>query len=203
MADLDEAKRQYEKGLDGYRIGEYDEALEALNRARDLFAEAGDRKAEADALNDIGVVCVQLEDWEQAKGALQEALTIRMAMQDRSGEGMTLGNLGMMHARQGENEEAAESYAKAIAIFQELGERGNEKAVARQLGKLKMKRGRFLDALGDYQAELAGEESPGGPQKVARNLFRMLGRLTGGGEPAEAEDEDTESVEGGEQEGEA
>jgi tetratricopeptide (TPR) repeat protein len=200
MADFDEARRLYDKGLDTYRIGEYQEALEALNRARDLYAEAGDRKEEADVLNDIGVVRVQLEEWDQAQEALEEALTIRMTLQDRSGEGMALGNVGMMYARQGEREKAAEAYEKAIAIFQELGERGNEKAVARQLSKLKLKSGRFMDALGDYHADVRAEESPGAPQKLARQLFRMLGRMTGGGLPedegAEYDEEDEQEPEG-------
>jgi hypothetical protein len=49
------------------------------------------------------------------------------------------------------------------------------------LGKLKLKRGRFLDALGDYRDELEGEEENGGAQRLARRLYRLLGRLAGGG----------------------
>jgi tetratricopeptide (TPR) repeat protein len=107
---------------------------------------------------------------------------------------MTLGNLGMLYARQGNEEKAAETYEEAIAIFQELGERGNEKAVARQLGKLKIKKGRFLDALGDYEEELGKEDAPSGPQKLARQLFRMLGRLTGGGQIQEEDGDDEGEV---------
>lgn len=163
MANLEEAKRLYDKGLDGYRAGEYEEALEALTRARDLYAEAGDRGNESAVLNDMGVVCVQMEDGENAQRFLEEALTIRMALQDRAGQGMTLGNLGMMYARQDEDEKAIEAYQKAIAIFQELDDQGNVKAVTRQLNKLS------------------------GAPTLAHRLFRMLGRLTGGhdDEPSE------------------
>ena len=156
MANLEEAKRLYDKGLDGYRAGEYEEALEALTRARDLYGEAGDRDNESAVLNDMGVVCVQMEDEENAHRFLEEALTIRMALQDRSGQAMTLGNLGMMYARQDNTEKATESYQQAITIFQELGDQGNAKAVARQLSKLN------------------------GAPTLAHRLFRMLGRLTGG-----------------------
>ena len=172
MANLEEAKRLYDKGLDGYRAGEYEEALEALTRARNLYAEAGDRSQESAVLNDMGVVCVQMEDDENAQRFLEEALTIRMALQDRSGQGMTLGNLGMMYARQDNTEKAAEAYQQAIAIFQELGDQGNEKAVARQLSKLS------------------------GAPTLAHRLFRLLGRLTGGHDdesPAEEADEDEEA----------
>ncbi len=94
MANLEEAKRLYDKGLDGYRAGEYEEALEALTRARDLYAEAGDRSEESAVLNDMGVVCIQMEDWDNAQRFLEEALTIRMVLQDRSGQGYDPRQLG-------------------------------------------------------------------------------------------------------------
>jgi len=172
VANLEEAKRLYDKGLDGYRAGEYEEALEALTRARDLYAEAGDRDQESAVLNDMGVVCIQMEDGENAHRFLEEALTIRMAIQDRSGQGITLGNLGMMYARQDNNEKATEAYQQAIAIFQELDDQGNAKAVARQLSKLS------------------------GAPTLAHRLFRLLGRLTGGQDeesPAEEPDEGEEA----------
>ncbi|NIV35582.1 MAG: hypothetical protein GWN58_40860, partial [Anaerolineae bacterium] len=44
-----------EQGIDAYRAGEYEEALEAFERARNLSAEAGDREAEVEALGSMGV----------------------------------------------------------------------------------------------------------------------------------------------------
>ena len=171
MANIEEAKRLYDKGLDSYRAGEYEEALEALTRARDLYAEAGDRSTESAVLNDMGVVCVQMEEMENAQRFLEEALTIRMALHDRAGQGMTLGNLGMMYAQQDETQKATEAYQQAIAIFQELDDTGNEKAVARQLSKLT------------------------GAPTLAHRLFRLLGRLTGGKGEESSDEEETDEGE--------
>jgi tetratricopeptide (TPR) repeat protein len=193
MESIEEAAHLYDEGLDAYRVGEYEEAVRALSRARDLAASAGDRSKEAQILNDLGVVYIRLDAWEEARRCLEEARTIRMVTEERSAQGITLGNLGMLHALQDEEEKAVEAYEEALAIFQELGERGNEKAIARQLNKLQMERGRFLDALSDYQAELEQEESPSGPQKVARQLFRLWGRMVGG---PESEEEDEDEIEG-------
>lgn len=175
MANIEEAKRLYNKGLDGYRAGEYEEALDALARARDLYADAGDRSNESAVLNDMGVVCVQMEDEENAHRFLEEALTIRMALQDRAGQGITLGNLGMMYARQDEIEKATEAYQQAIAIFHELDDNGSEKAVARQLDKLS------------------------GAPPLAHRLFRLLGRLTGGQAEESPIEEETDEGEGASQ----
>lgn len=195
MTSEPEARRLYDSGIDAYRAGEYEEALEMLTRARSLYAGAGNRKEESEALNDMGVVCTQLEQWDDAQQYLDEALTIRMALENRSGQGITLGNLGTMYDRQGDEEKAAEAYEQAITIFRELGEWGNEKAVARQLRKLKVQKGKYLDALGDYQEELAGEEAPSGPQRLARRLYSLLGRLTGGGPIQETDEDDVIDVE--------
>jgi tetratricopeptide (TPR) repeat protein len=146
MANIEEARRLYDKGLDDYRAGEYEEAIDTLLRAREMFAAAGDRKAEGDALNDLGVVYVQLEEWDEAQQTFDEVLTIRSAVLDRSGQGITLGNMAMMYERMDDEEKAIEVYEQALEIFQALGEKGNEKAVDRQLKKLK--RGSLLQTLG-------------------------------------------------------
>jgi tetratricopeptide (TPR) repeat protein len=189
MANLEEAKQVYERGIDAYRAGDYDAALETLTQARALYVEAGDRNGESEVLNDLGVVCIQLDEWDDAGQFLGEALAIRQELQNRSGQGITLGNLGMLYDRQGEEEKAAEAYEQAIAIFRELGERGNEKAVLKQLSRLKLKKRRVLEALGDYREGLEGEETPTGAQQLARRLFRLMGRLTGTGPARESDEE--------------
>jgi tetratricopeptide (TPR) repeat protein len=195
MAENDKGQRRFDDGIDAYRAGEYEEALDALAQAQELFAAEGNPDGQVEALGSQGVVYIELEDWDNAKMALDEALAICVTTENRSNQGKVLGNLGMMYARQGDQENAATAYEEAIALFQELGERGNEKAVIRQMGKLKLKKGKFLDALGDYQEGLEEGEDASGAQKMARKLFRLLGRTSGGGSlPAEDETEDDEDV---------
>jgi tetratricopeptide (TPR) repeat protein len=186
----DEAKRFYDSGIDAYRAGEYEEALDVLTRARDLYNRAGNQAGEAEALNDAGVVCIQMEEWERAREYLLAALAIRQAQGNHTGEAITQGNLGTMYERAGEYAAAILAYEQSVALFREVGEKGNEKAVARRLSKLKLKHGRVEEALGDYGAELAGEEELGAPQKMARQLFRLLGRLTGSGATPDEDDDD-------------
>ncbi len=189
MAQPDEAKELYDSAIDSYRVGEYEEALEALVQARDLFVEAGDRAGEIEALGSMGVVYVELEEWDEAQRFFDQALAICLESQDRSNEAKILGNMGAMYERQGDAEKAAVAYEQAISIFRELDERVYEKDTARRLSNLKLRRGKFLDALGHYHEDLAGEKEPGGAQKIARRLFRLLGLTAGGGAPAEGDDE--------------
>jgi len=191
MEQRDQARDAHDTGMDAYRAGEYEQALEAFARARNLFLQAGDRTGEIEALGSMGALSIELEDWDQAGQSLDEALALAQEQGDLSNQGKILGNLGMMYARQGETEKAAEAYEKAIAMFQETGERGYEKDVARQMSKLKLKKGKFLQALEDYQPDLEGDANASGAQKMARKLFRLLGRGTTGPVDLDAgEDED-------------
>ena len=199
--NVDRARHLYDEGIDAYRAGEYEEALAALLKARQLFAGEGLRKEESEALNDAGVVCIQMEDWEAAQTHLDEALTIRMALPDRSGPAVTLGHLGMLYDRQDQADTAIDAYEEAVAIFRDLGERGNEKAVARQLSKLKVQRGKFLEAMDGYREGLEEGEEASGKQKLARKLFQMLGVFGGGGGAISPEEDDEEEEEEQEPEG--
>lgn len=193
MTLAEEAKRAYEEGMDAYRAGEYEEALEAFARARDLFAQEGNQTGEIEALGSLGAINIELEQWDKAQQFLDEALTICTDTEDRSNQAKVLGNLGMMHARQGDTERAVEAYEQAIGIFRDLDDRGNEKAVMRQMSKLKLKKGKVLDAVGDYQEALEDKEA-GGPQQVARKLFQLLGRFAGGGSPDEEHEDDQDAA---------
>jgi len=143
MAEDSKASDMQEQGVDAYRAGEYEEALEAFEQARNLSAEAGDREGEIEALGSMGVVCGELEHWDDAHRFLDQALDICEETEDQVNQGKVLGNLGMIYARQGDEENAAEAYERAIAIFRDLGESGYEKDIARQLSKLKLKKGSF------------------------------------------------------------
>jgi tetratricopeptide (TPR) repeat protein len=196
MEQQDQARDAHDTGMDAYRAGEYEQALDAFARARSLFMQAGDRTGEIEALGSMGAISIELEDWDQAGQTLDEALALAQEQGDLSNQGKILGNLGMMYARQGETEKAAEAYEKAIATFQETGERGYEKDVARQMSKLKLKKGKFLQALEDYQPDLEGGAEVSGAQKMARKLFRLLGRGATGPADLDAGEEDDDDDDG-------
>jgi len=190
MADLKKAHQLHNEGIGHYRAGDYADALETLEQAQALFAEAGHSKKQGEVLNDRGVVLTQMNEGQKALELLQEALAIRREIGDRSGEGITLGNLGALFEQQGETDKALDAYGQAQAIFAELGEKGNEKSIAHQMSKLKLKKGKVLGAVTSFEHELDAEETPTGAQKVAKGLFRFWDQLFGVGAPPMAGDDD-------------
>lgn len=178
MAQRTAAQEMQEQGIDAYRVGEYEEALDAFEQARNLSTQAGDRKGEIEALGSMGVVCVELERWDEARRFLDEAAEICEQAGDRLNKAKVLGNRGMMFARQGDEERAVETYEQALAIFREMGERGYEKDIARQLKKL-TEESRLSEVVGGLRDGLAYRWEASGVPIMARKLFRLSGRQTG------------------------
>ena len=190
MTSVAETSELNEQGVDAFRAGEYEQALEAFQQARDLFAMAGDPKGESEALGDMGIVCIELERWDDARRFLAAALDICDETGNQIYKGKTLCHLGMMYARQGDNDRAEKAYEESIAIFHGLGEDGFEKDVARQLSKLRRKPGRILGALDGFRRGLPEEEGTGSAQRMAHKLFRLFGRRAGPAELGEEQDAD-------------
>jgi len=190
MALVSEASELKEQGVDAFRAGEYEEALEAFQQARDLFAMAGDPQSESEALGNMGVVCIELERWDDARRFLAAATDICDETGDQLNKGKALCNLGMMYARQGESDRAAEAYEESIAIFQELGEQGYEKDVARQLKRLNRET-QLSHALGGFREGLAYRWEATGVPMMARKLFRLGGRQAGPADLDEEQDDET------------
>jgi tetratricopeptide (TPR) repeat protein len=193
MGQEAKASDMQEQGIDAYRAGEYEEALEAFGQARNLSTEAGLPEGEIEALGSMGVVCVELERWDDARQFLDEALSICEETGDQLNKAKILGNLGMLYARQDDAERAVEAYEQASAIFEELGETGYQKDIARQMSKLQLEKKSFFDAIFSYRDALPDEEDATGTQKMARKLFRLFGRLSGP-VPEELEVEDEEEA---------
>ncbi len=190
MTSVTEASELKEQGVDAFRAGEYEEALEAFEQARDLFAMAGDPEGESEALGNMGVACIELERWDDARRFLAAALEICDETGDQLNKGKALCNLGMMHARHGDSDRAAKAYEESIAIFQDLGEHGYEKDVARQLKKL-AREDQLSNALGGFREGLAYRWEATGVPMMARKLFRLVGRR---GDPGDLDEEQDDEI---------
>jgi tetratricopeptide (TPR) repeat protein len=102
------------------------------------------RKAEGNALGNVGVVYMDLGEPRKAIGFYQQALTIDREIGDRRGESKDLGNLGTAHFHLGEPRKAIEYYQQSLVIEREIGDRRGE---SQDLGNL----GVAYNSLGDLR----------------------------------------------------
>jgi tetratricopeptide (TPR) repeat protein len=136
--------------LRGYWSEWHDTQTIAVQAAR----AAGNRTAEAAALNRLGTACRTLRRFDEAIEHYQQALAIRRQLGNRRGEGGTLNNLGRVYNDLHRLDQALDCYQQALAIHREVGERRFEAITLQNLGGVYTRLRRFDTAIGHYQQAL-------------------------------------------------
>jgi tetratricopeptide (TPR) repeat protein len=139
--------------LDG--DGHNPEALVIHAHASMAARQAGDRDAEATALNDLAAAYWRQGRYEQATSVLQQALALRSELGDRVGQARVLGNLGIMHAQQGLFEQAARLQQQVIELHRDTGNRTGEARALGNLGTVEERQGRYEQAARHHRQSLA------------------------------------------------
>jgi CHAT domain-containing protein/predicted negative regulator of RcsB-dependent stress response len=155
--------------------------VEKYYEALDLYRKAGDRKREAETLNNVGLAYHSLGETQKALDKFNEALPLRRAVGDRRGEALTLNNIGLIHRSLGESQKALEKYNEALSLRRAVGDRSGEAVtlnniglVHRSLGEMQKALERYNEALPIFQA--AGDRAE---QAVTLNNIGAVYKLLG------------------------
>lgn len=160
-----------------YDAGDYDHALERFRAAQKAFVERGDQAGVGEMWNNIGVVYYRRRQWRQAEEALLKASQLAEESENPSGKAKALGNLGSLYARRGLHAEAANHLNEAVAIFRQIGDQENAEATLRALANLSLKRANWLEAILQYERQLAIVSKPTLWQRLQRWMIRFVKRL--------------------------
>jgi tetratricopeptide (TPR) repeat protein len=128
--------------------------VEKYHEALELYRRAGDRRGEAETLNNIGLVYWSLGERQKALDKLDEALPIRREVGDRRGEGVTLNNLGLVYRLSGETQKGVDKFNEALLIRREIGDRRGEAITLNNLGSAYRFSGEMQKALDVYNEAL-------------------------------------------------
>jgi len=139
----------------------YPEAITVHTHACLAARQAGDRAAEATALNALGVI-----DWhqgriEQATDNFASALTLFQQTGDRTSEARVLSNLGVMRSDQGRYQQATGLHEQALQAFREIRDTVGEGLTLGNLGIVEERQGRYRPAALHLQQSLAIARSTG------------------------------------------
>ena len=96
--------------------------------------QAGNRRAEATALTDLGIMAMSQGDAPQAIAHLQAALEIARQLGDRARESDVLGNLGLAALASSHPASARELFTHELTLAREAGDRFAEKLALERLG---------------------------------------------------------------------
>jgi hypothetical protein len=125
----------YNLGTTLHQARRFEEAIAALQRARDIYRELGDRHKEADAWNSLGGALHSVRRFEEAITAYQRAHDLFRELGDRLVEARACNNLGVALREVRRFEEAITAHQRALVLYGELGERDEERGAQESLDR--------------------------------------------------------------------
>ena len=112
-------------GLLYHAKGEWERAIEYLERSLAILEKEGNEVEMANTYNSLGSVYQNKGEWERAIEYYERSLAIDEKVGDEHGMAPTLNNLGLVYQARGEWEQAIECYERSLAIREKMGdERG-------------------------------------------------------------------------------
>ncbi len=136
------------------RGSHYAEIIAICTHARRAARRAGDRAAEAEAVNNVTVVDLRQGRYQQAADRLREALILYRQAGDQIGQARALGNLGIVDTQEGRYREASDHHEQALALYQEAGDRIGAARTLNNLGLIDLRQGRYRRASGHFRRAL-------------------------------------------------
>jgi CHAT domain-containing protein/tetratricopeptide (TPR) repeat protein len=158
-------------------------SIEKYHEALELYRRAGDRKVEAQVLNNIGETYYSLGETQKALEKHNEALPLRRAVGDRRGEAVTLSNTGVVYWSLGEMQKALEKYNEALPLRQAVGDRRGEAVTLHNIGMVYRSLGEMQKALEKFGEALPLRRAAGDRMGEAITLtsiglfYRSLGEM--------------------------
>ena len=133
----------------------YPEAITIHTHARDAARHAGDRAAEATALNHLAGPHRRQGRYQQAIGQYRQALALFRQTGDRTGQAHALGNLGNVSADQGHYQAAISLHEQALGLYRQIDDRVGEARTLGNLGYIEERQGRYQRAGRHHRQSLA------------------------------------------------
>ncbi|RKX71005.1 hypothetical protein DRP53_02985 [candidate division WOR-3 bacterium] len=128
------------------RLGRFEAAKTALERALTLFKESGLPSERAFALNNLGAVHRLMGNYKEAEHFFRDSMELRKKFSDRRGIAIALGNLGNVAFDQRRYEEAKQLYEQSFRLFKEVGDLYGLAAAYNKLGVVNHSLGYYEEA---------------------------------------------------------
>lgn len=136
------------------KLGEFDAALSAYDKALGNFRRVHNGEFEANTLSNIGLIYASRGMSTNALDNFSKALAIQREIKNKYGEGLTLNNIAGVYNVLGNNKAALEQFTLALAIFREIGERNLLGTTLNNMGKVYLTLGEKRLALEHFDQAL-------------------------------------------------
>jgi tetratricopeptide (TPR) repeat protein len=165
------------QGLADQESGKTQQAEAAFQKARDLYAAAGNRAGVAEALTDTGDLLRRRGD-PQAKSVYESALAISREIGAQGSVATLLKDIGNVLHSQGDIAGAQKSYESALALFRKVGDKSGVAVIFKDMGNIAPNR---AQAQKDWEQALAIFKEIGDQRGAASALDDIGGALEADG----------------------
>lgn len=168
-----EADKLFETGLEQFRAGQFEAALETYKRVLAIREQLGDKPGVGQTLNNMGDIYSDRGQYQQALEVLQQALALRRELRDRAGTSETLNSIGFVYRRQREYSQALELHEEALEQAQTASDRSGIGESLHNIGAVYGSQGQVDRSLDFYERALLIREEVGDRRNIGRTLNNM------------------------------
>ena len=180
MSDVKSPEKLAEEGKSAYQNGDYLNAAQLFEAARQGYETGNDPLMAAEMANNASVAYLQGEEAESALKAVEGTPATFAAANDLRRQGMALGNFAAALDALDRAEEAAQYYMQSADVLEQAGEDKLRANALQSLSTMQFRTGRQLQALASMKAGLEGIKKPSPRQSFLKRLldipFNMLNR---------------------------
>ena len=170
------------------RLGNFNEAVEVLQRSAAINETQNDRRGLAKVLNSLGGVLQRVGRFDKAEDAFKRSADIEHQLGNRRGQAMVLNSLGGVLQRVGRFDEAEDAFKRSYELLVEMEELRGQAMVLNSLGGVLQRVGRFDEAEDAFKHSADIEQELGNKRGQAMVLNSLGGVLQRVGRFNEAED---------------
>jgi serine/threonine protein kinase/tetratricopeptide (TPR) repeat protein len=167
------ARARLFEGRTYYNLGNPQQSELALDAARRLFIDAGDRAGAASALSSLASVLSDQQDITRARTMFEQSFATSEEIGDRRAMSSALNNLGIMLKDQGELAEARRVHERSLAIRREIGDRSWTAVSLSNIGVVLFEEDRLREATAYYKESLAISREIGDKRGLVRALHNL------------------------------
>lgn len=159
-------------------LGDEQKAFELYNQALPVFRQTGNRKGEAEALDNIGRTYNNLAQRDKAIEAFNQALPIAREIHNGESEATALDGIGRAYLEMGREQDSLQYLNQALPIWREIDGESGTAITLNNLGRVSADLGEKAKALDYYGQSLALWRQIGNVQGEARDVH-FMGKVYG------------------------
>lgn len=166
-----------------YVFSQPDSALHFASLEYNLAVEVGNKKHQANALNNKGISYLIQSDFDSALHCFEPCLEIYKEMDSDQGIANCLNNIGLIHQQKGNFPKAIECYTSSLKKREALGDKLGKANALGNIGLIYTDQGQFELAIGYFEEALEIFKELGQKQGLATTLnnigtaFKSSGEL--------------------------